>query len=1160
MRSVRLHRPWSFEVTQSAINPHWLTQLATLLDMDPNSPSLRKFLDRISSGYLEQYSPDDAAFDYQQVTLIEAANSRSGRLTDESGLPGVSVTILANPDSAHRLVFAPIKTNVPGTIRLKRFGFKGAELSRLVHVLDSFGFAVVEDVPSQFAADGDMGRAIHLDDLELRWSSQEEVPLAFDLADDGQRIADALAAVDMNLSEIDLLNRLTVSAKLPWRQISLLRAYRRYRLQLSAAFPEEQLDQVLFQFPLITSALIAHFDAKFNPIISPRDEALERSRVRANELLQSVSSFADDQILRGFLELIDDTVRTNVFSGRSLLDASSTIVLKFAPSPKSSLLPHSMFETFVVGMDVVGIHLRANKIARGGIRWSDRMDDFRTEIYDLALAQVKKNAVIVPTGAKGGFVVNNSTSPSQQQIRNAYRTFISSLLDITDNVVDGSTVTPEGIVAYDGDDHYLVVAADKGTGSFSDLANEVSLEHGYWLGDAFASGGSNGYDHKELAITARGAWIAVRRHFRNLGIDIATEPCRVVGVGDMSGDIFGNGMLQSDQIKLLAAFDHRHIFMDPDPEPSSSFAERSRIASLSASSWADYDQEKISIGGGVWPRSSKQIPLSPQASDALGLQQKSATPLELISAILAAPADLIWFGGIGTYVKDKDESDEDVSDSANDAVRISADKIRARVIAEGANLAVSQRGRIRYSRRGGRIDTDFIDNAGGVAMSDYEVNLKILLDLAIAEGALDKEERNRLLVAVTSEAVRKVLTQVENEIVALDRGLEATSQHLDACEALIESWEASNHFDRVIDFLPDEEEFSKRRTAQAGLTRPELAVLQSYAISFLASSLKSDSQIVGPALIQIAHDYFPPSISVRFASLMRKHPLYNDLVATNLATELINRMGVVWAHEIAEELDLGPNDVAKAFWIACEVSGATRLWKDLDALSAEVNEDDILTVHKQIVSIVDSVARAYIARIQEVDNLEILTKDDIESISSFNSNQNNLDELASRFDDALAGRIAGTFPEEFTRKLRSVAMTPGIVEAIHTARIEGAKPETVSRILVEIDRRSHISEIIQLMNSVHVENRWTAWQISGLKADLREWRRNECRALISPSTKTGPTEAFDTWESTRARNFAKIVSLIDAASKNKGDRLTLTSLAIRELMVATSPSLNLAQE
>ncbi|MBO0694159.1 MAG: NAD-glutamate dehydrogenase, partial [Acidimicrobiaceae bacterium] len=652
----------------------------------------------------------------------------------------------------------------------------------------------------------------------------------------------------------------------------------------------------------------------------------EAARRAVLESLAEVQSLEQDQVLRAYLALLDATVRTNWLARSPGGQPRPTIVVKLDSARVPGLVPPlPKIETWVHAPDVEAIHLRNGLIARGGIRWSDRPNDFRTEVLGLAEAQVKKNAIIVPTGAKGGFVVRprwqrpisgEPEPPTAGQVEEAYRVFIDALFDVTDNVVDDVVVSPPGVTVHDGDDPYLVVAADRGTATFSDVANEISAHHRFWLGDAFASGGSNGYDHKAMGITARGAWVAVRRHFHELGVDVASETIRVCGVGDMSGDVFGNGMLQSSAIALVAAFDHRHVFIDPDPDPARSFRERRRLFDLPGSSWDDYDRSLLSPGGGVWPRDTKVIPLSPQARRALGVRDAELSPPEVISAIIRAPVDLLFFGGIGTYIKGPGEHDGDVGDPANDGVRVTADEVRSRVITEGANLGVTQRGRVRYARRGGRINTDFIDNAAGVATSDREVNLKIQLALAVDAGRISASQRTDLLVAAEDDVAAAVLAQVDRSVAALNLAVPVSALDLDAHEALLVRLEAAGILDRDVEHLPDPDEFAVRRAAGAGLIRPELAVLLAYAKSDLVAAIRESSLVRDGTLHSAVADYFPPGIRALGDDLLVRHRLAPELAATALAGELIDRMGIAWAHETAAELGRPLADVAAGFWAA----------------------------------------------------------------------------------------------------------------------------------------------------------------------------------------------------------------------------------------------------
>ncbi len=852
--------------------PTWEQTLASLLPGPNAAAEAADFAARVPSSYRERMPPEEAALDLAQLAdLAGSQPDADGGDWTRSAFGG-----------QHRLAVRPPAAGDEGTFRIRRYGEHGIELTRFLPVLESFGLVVVESVPHLVKPSADGQPPVHIDDIGVRidWPYGPEA-LRFVPEIHGPRLVAALEALASGETEVDSLNRLVTVAGLDWRQVTVLRAYLRYRLQGNTSFSAAELADPLVAFPDVARGLIGYFEARFDPACNPgpagpHPEATGRAgppqetplssveRTRCSAELELVPHLDQDQVLRGYLQLMDATLRTNYFQ----VDAGGrhrrvlTLKLDSATVPELPA-PRPEVESFVHGPTVEGIHLRAGLIARGGLRWSERPRDFRTEVLDLAFAQVKKNAIIVPTGAKGGFVCRRPAVPgpmagfSPDDIRASYEAFVRALLDITDNLVSGTVVTPSGVVAWDGPDPYLVVAADKGTATFSDLANSLSEEYRFWLGDAFASGGSRGYDHKAMGITARGAWVAVRRHFHQLGIDVQVDPIRVTGIGDMSGDVFGNGMLQSRAIRLVAAFDHRHIFLDPDPDPEASFAERLRLASLPRSSWADYRPEVISEGGGVWPRQAKAVPLHPAARRVLGVDADSLNPVQLVSAILAAPVDLLWFGGIGTFVKAAEEPDSAVGDHANDSVRITADQLRVRVVAEGGNLGVTQEARIRYSRRGGRINTDFIDNAAGVATSDLEVNCKILLALAIDEGRLDAAARDGYLTRSEPEVASAVLRQVDHSVAALGRAVVASARDFDAYVALLTNLEDAGRFDRAVEGLPSDDELRVRREAGAGFIRPELAVLLAYAKSDLVAAIEASGVVGESALLEAVVPVFP---------------------------------------------------------------------------------------------------------------------------------------------------------------------------------------------------------------------------------------------------------------------------------------------------------------
>lgn len=1045
----------------------------------------------------------------------------------------------------HRLAVRP--SNDPEcTFRIRRYGEQGIELTRLLPVLESFGLVVVDAIPHRLLPTGG-APAMHIDDVGVRVDSPDGAEALRFVPDiHGPRLVSALDAVARGETDVDSLNRLVTVAGLDWRQVAVLRVYLRYWSQVGAGSDPDALADPLVQFPDFARSLVGFFQARFDPTLSrgadmaAPGEAAERARCLA--ALDLVPHLEQDRVLRGFLALVDATLRTNYF----MVDGDGlhrpAIVVKFDSSLVPDLpKPKPRVEAFVQGPTVEGIHLRAGLIARGGLRSSDRPRDFRTEVLDLAFAQVKKNAIIVPTGAKGGFVLRNAV-PGPASVRAAYEIFVESLLDVTDNVSGGETVLPPGVVARDGPDPYLVVAADKGTATFSDLANSVSERVGFWLGDAFASGGSRGYDHKRLGITARGAWVAVSRHFHQLGIDVQVEPVTVVGVGDMSGDVFGNGMLQSDRIKLVAAFDHRHVFLDPDPDPAVAYAERTRMAALERSSWADYAIGAISEGGGVWARDAKSIPLDPATRRVLGVDAQELSPPEVISAILSSPVDLLWFGGIGTFIKAPDESDSEVGDHANDGVRITSDRIRARVVAEGGNLGITQRARIRYSRRGGRINTDFIDNAAGVATSDREVNLKILLALGIEEGRLAESERDGYLRRATEEVTREVLRQVDHSVAALDRALHASAREPDAFSALIDTLEEAGRFDRSVESLPNADELNVRREAGAGLIRPELAVLLAYAKSDLVAAIEPMMEDRGGDFVDSVMPYFPSEIREKFAELIPRHRLHPQLAATDVAGEIVDQLGIVWAHETAAELGRSLPEVATAFWAARQVVGAGELWAELEALGRSLPADAEAALHAEVAGAVARLARTYLvrprtARVPDVVGRDIPVARALEAIPL------GVHAQASR-DRLVAVGAPGDLAERFAR-CEAVAAV-GDVQPVR--EITGKSVIEVVETLAAIDRiagtEALMAAVVASASTVPPPGRLTLWLGRSVLDDVAGWRRNVAVKILSAGD--ARPDALDAWQSEHAGVLAGAARML-ASTPAGGDTLDSAVLVVRRL-------------
>src|SRR5215218_8687815 len=829
------------------------------------------------------------------------------------------------------------------------------ELSAAMPMFEDLGLRVIEEVPTRLkGGDGETW----VQDFGVLGPGD----LPFDLEAHGARVADCISAVWRGDTESDTLNRLVLAAGLDWRQIEVLRAYRKYRQRVGSRFTESYQNDVLAASAALTEKLVRLFELRFDPE-RERDEAAEhelRKEILAG--LDAVESLDHDRILRNQLLLVDATLRTNAYRrGRGAMAfklRSADVPAIPEPSPR--------VEIYVYAREMEGIHLRGGRIARGGIRWSDRMD-YRTEVLGLMRAQLTKNAQIVPAGAKGGFYLKRRPADPgelREEVERQYVAYVRGLLDVTDNLVDGEVVHPPDVRVLDEEDTYLVVAADKGTATFSDTANRVAEEYGFWLGDAFASGGSSGYDHKKLGITARGAWESVKRHFRELELDPATDPFTVVGIGDMSGDVFGNGMLLSDRIRLVAAYDHRHIFIDPDPDPDVGFAERKRLFELAGSSWNDYDRAKISEGGGVWPRTAKRIPLSEATQSALGIEDESLAPNDLIRAILRAPVDLLWNGGIGTVVKASDETDEAAQDRSSDAIRVDAAELRCRAVGEGGNLGFTRRARVEYARGGGRINADFIDNSAGVDCSDHEVNLKVLLGLAERAGRLTRPDRDVLLRDVTDAVVAHVLYDSFLQAQIIAQEARRSASRLDAYEDLMAVLEEDGLLDRASEALPSGEELAERRRAGRGMERPELSSLLTYAKRRVKRSLLAAELLEDPWFERDLRAYFPAPVVERFGDLLGEHPLRRELVATINANLVVNALGPVFVSQLVSERGARPAEVVRAYRIAREVTGAEAEWEAIESLEGRVEPELQAELMGGVDELVDAVTRWYLSESQ----------------------------------------------------------------------------------------------------------------------------------------------------------------------------------------------------
>jgi glutamate dehydrogenase len=860
------------------------------------------YIHSFPDGYRARTSPEEGCADILRLCALTSDEDRDVRITR-------------------------LEDDTPGQLRLKTYRKGGLiPLSEAVPVLENFGFLVLAEIPTALA-----GGQSYIHEFLVEVTSESGMTA---LLERTEKIEHAIADVLSGDAENDEFNQLVLYAGLDTQAVVWLRAWFRYARQTGSSFGLITIVDALRRAPEATRALVALFTAAHDPAVKDREKALRRHREAFTAALANVHSIDDDRILRRIDAFIDAIVRTNAFSEAAKEALAFKIDSALIPGlPR----PIPWREIWVYSPRVEGIHLRGGPIARGGLRWSDRRDDFRTEILGLMKAQLVKNAVIVPTGAKGGFYpkqLPNAATDREAWLAEgteSYRIFIRSLLSVTDNLVNDKIVHPEGVVIRDGDDPYFVVAADKGTATFSDIANAIALERNFWLGDAFASGGSNGYDHKAMGITAKGAWISVQRHFLEMGVDVQSEPVTVAGCGDMSGDVFGNGMLLSKTIRLVAAFDHRHIFIDPDPDPAVSWIERERMFNLPRSSWEDYNRSLLSKGGGIFRRSDKSITLTPEIRALIGTDAKTMDPASLINAILKAPVDLLWFGGIGTYIKASTQNQADVGDPSNDGLRVSADQVSAKVIGEGANLAITQAGRIEFAQRGGRINTDFIDNSAGVDCSDNEVNIKIPLNREMREGKLEFEARNKLLAHMTDEVSELVLDDNRLQTLALSIAEAGGAQALPGQVRAIELLEASGRLDRQVEGLGTSDELLRRSQDGRGLTRPELAVLLSISKLALQDAAEeiglADDPLVGPQLF----DVFPKLMRKAHAKSIAQHRLRNEIISTKVANRFVNRLGPEIAFDLMEEEGASLQQVVAVFLVAEHLLDLRQLWERIES-------------------------------------------------------------------------------------------------------------------------------------------------------------------------------------------------------------------------------------
>ncbi|MEO5851284.1 MAG: NAD-glutamate dehydrogenase [Nocardioides sp.] len=1031
-------------------------------------------------------------------------------------------------------------------------------LSQILPMLTSMGVEVVDERPYELALE----RPTYIYEFGLRYTGRVMPAHGRDL------FQDALRAVWDGHNEIDGFNALVLGAGLTWRQATVLRAYAKYMKQGNTPFAVDYIEGALRSNVDITKLLVQLFEARFDPGTNHLGADAEARTARVQEVsdrigraLDDVVSLDHDRILRSYLALVRATLRTNYFQEAPGGGVRSYISFKLEPSVIPDLPePRPKYEIFVYSPRVEGVHLRFGAVARGGLRWSDRRDDFRTEVLGLVKAQMVKNTVIVPVGAKGGFFCKQLPDSSDREAWMAegiacYKTFICGLLDITDNLVEGRTVPPGSVVRHDGDDSYLVVAADKGTATFSDIANQVALDYGFWLGDAFASGGSVGYDHKAMGITARGAWVSVQRHFRERGINSQTEDFTAAGIGDMSGDVFGNGMLCSEHIRLVAAFDHRDIFLDPTPDAAASYAERKRLFGLGRSSWQDYDKSLISEGGGVFSRAAKSIPLNARVREALGIEGSvtALTPAELMRAILLAPVDLLWNGGIGTYVKSGSETHVDAGDKANDAIRVDGAQLRARCVGEGGNLGLTQLGRIDYARRGcggagGRLNTDFIDNSAGVDTSDHEVNIKILLDRVVAAGDLTGKQRNVLLAEMTDEVAYLVLRDNYEQNLALANAAANAASLLHVHEAWIKRLEKDGVLNRELEGLPSSREVGRRFDRGEGLSMPELSVLLAWTKIVLAEELVATDLPDDPYLHLDLMAYFPTPIREGFEAQIGDHPLRREIIVTQVVNDLVNGAGMTFWPRLAGETGATAAELTNANFVAREIFGSLDLRQEMSRLDNMLEASLQTRMRIEMRTLVERSSRWLVTN----------RRPPLDSEATVTFFTGRVQEVMAQLPDLMTGREHASYverrdslvkagvPEELAGKVAVLHPAYVLLGVVEVADREGVEATEVARVHFTLGERLGLPALVSRIFALPRDDRWQTMARAALRDDLYAVHAQLTAQVLRSSDSGEPAPSrVATWEDADEVVVSRAVATLEEICSDDSADLARMSVGLR---------------
>ena len=1109
----------------------WKDDLCSALTLTMGDETGKQLFTRYGEGFNASYQENyPARFAVADIEKIESLNQNVEQSIQMS---------LYQPIESHGkgLQFKLINKGAP------------APLSQTLPVLENMGVTVFDERPFEIV-DKQTGGGYWVHDFGLIYN---------DVLPDIEQIKESFQTVFKKVwlgqVENDGFNQLVIKAHLDWKKIMLLRAYYLYLRQAGATFSQAYVEKTLHSNPKISMMLVALFEQKFNPKKSVSEDVLTDQSGQILAEIEQVASLDEDRILRRYLNLIQATVRTNYYQEKVDSKGIPFISFKLNPALISDLpSPRPTFEIFVYSPRVEGVHLRGGAVARGGLRWSDRKEDFRTEVLGLMKAQMSKNAVIVPTGAKGGFIVKRpldslSRDEMMKEVVDCYSIFIGALLGITDNLKGEKLIPPKKVVRYDEDDPYLVVAADKGTATFSDIANGLAQEQGFWLGDGFASGGSVGYDHKKMGITAKGAWESVKRHFREMGLDTQSMPFNVIGIGDMNGDVFGNGMLLSKKIRLVGAFNHLHIFLDPDPDEAVSFKERQRLFNMPRSTWSDYEASLISKGGGVYSRADKSIKLSPQVQKLLCITNKTLTPTELIQTMLKAPVDLLWNGGIGTYAKSSLETNDQVGDRANDSLRVNGSELRCKVVGEGGNLGFTQLGRIEYAKNG-RINTDAIDNAAGVDCSDHEVNIKILLNKVVEQGDMTGKQRDTLLATMTDEVSQLVLRNNYLQTQAISMVEAQAPSMLKVHARLIEKLVQDGRLDRDVEYLPSQEEIEQRKVKGEGLFRPELAVIFAYSKILLKDLMSGTNMLQDPGFKQDLLSYFPSDLRDAFAVAINEHRLRDDIIVNQLVNSLVNRLGPSFAFRMHDEVGANIDEVVRTYKIACEIFKVSDIWDEIELLDNRVSLDVQVAMLLDVRKLIERSMYWLHSNRSELVPIKEIVSEFSEAIDSFDPTV--LDqvsiEIQTRVSEKAKALQASGVGEALSNKVSCLELSFACLDVIAVQSQVEHKEGEVQQAYFEINEKLQIGWLQQSITQLPRKNYWESLARSALRDDLYTENREILLSIFKLSSKKmAVSKKIERWLEDNQADISRYLHLVGIIQAEKEMAIEQLSVILKEL-------------